>query len=219
MPVLSESAVRGLVVLVILPNAGIPLSRGDKREMFVEIARLESGFETNALGMNHREKGIWQIHPVHIPDLIADGVIKRESDLWRPVDNAQAAAWVYKKQGFSAWTTANEASYAVVDQGNVELDVSESRADEWVTEQMGGDIDFGPIDVIRDPSLIGEVPSIVGETFPNIPGFGWTEQLGRFFSILSNPDFWKRVGLGALAAGIIIIAIIVYNQQTIKDLK
>lgn len=212
MPVLSETAVRGLVVLVILPNAGIPLTRGDKREMFVEIARLESGFQTNALGQNHREKGLWQIHPQHIPDLIADGVIKRESDLWRPVDNAQAAAWVYKKQGFSAWTTANEASFAVVDQGNVELDVSEERADEWVTEQMGGDIDFGPIDVIRDPSILGE-------NLPSVPGFGWTEQLGQFFGILTNPDFWKRIGLGALAAGVIIVSVVVYNQQTIKDLK
>lgn len=167
-------------------------------DIMTEIAWLESGFQTNALGTNFREKGLWQIHPQHVPALIADGIILRESDLWKPGVNVRAAKWVYDKQGLDAWTTAETAMRNIVEgkahrQQAVAVDLPPQ-----------ADIGFG-----IDPINLPQAPDITG----------WTQAIGNFFSILADPEFWKRVGLGALAAGIIIVSVVVYNQQTIKDLK
>ena len=53
-----------------------------------------------------------------------------------------------------------------------------------------------------------------------IPGVGqafgsWTDGLSAFLSIITNPLFWKRIGIGVLGAGILIVALILYNKDTI----
>lgn len=45
----------------------------------------------------------------------------------------------------------------------------------------------------------------------------WMAGLGKFFGILTNPEFWKRVGLGVLGAAVILIGIILWNQEAITE--
>ena len=205
---LNENTIRGLVVLFIIPNTDINVIDRGRREMFVEIAREESSFDPDVIGAAG-EIGLWQIHPVHFPALEADGIVPDpEINLKNPVANAKAAAYVYSKQGFGAWTTASEATEAVAERGNADLEVNEDRATEWVTEQMGGDYDFGPLDLITDP--LG--------TLGDLPGVGdWMDGLGKFLGIITSADFWKRIGLGVLGAGVIIAALIFWNKDEIQE--
>ena len=204
---LKEQDVRAIVVTVLMPAAGQPLIDGGRREMWVEIARLESDFVTDAIG-DAGEVGLWQIHPVHLPALQAKGIASTMDQLKNPFTNALAAAYVHGEQGFGAWTTAEQASREVVNHGNVDLTSSQDEYEQWIEEQMGN-YDFGPIDLITNPI----------DTLTNLPGVAsWMDGLKKFLDIITSADFWKRVGLGALGLFVIIVAIVLYNKSTVASI-
>lgn len=43
----------------------------------------------------------------------------------------------------------------------------------------------------------------------------WTEGLKQFFSVILNPTFWKRIGIGVLGVGVLITALVWYNKDDI----
>lgn len=64
-----------------------------------------------------------------------------------------------------------------------------------------------------------DIQIIDGVTVPvpdSIPGAGMFEALQNFFRILTNPEFWKRVGLGVLGAAVILAGIVLFTKENIK---
>ena len=82
------------------------------------LATLSPGWNvTRMSGIMYRESrclpgasnsccsGLLQIHKMHIPNLKHCGVYSR-SDLYDPVKNICAGAWVWDNAGYSAWSTS-----------------------------------------------------------------------------------------------------------------
>jgi len=204
MAVLPESFVRGLVVAFILPAMHTSDGGGgspEDREMFVALAKFESGYNTAAIGPKG-EIGLWQIHPPsNLEALIKAGIVKNKEQLKEPTANARAAAFVWNSQGYTAWTTREQAANYLVDKGILKrLDTTDPYGPEW-------DIDFGPWDLIKDPAGI---PGKVGNALPSIGGP--LEAIGNLISKIIDPTFWKWVGLGALGVMLAIVSTIFFTD-------
>lgn len=195
---LPEAAVRALVVSTILP-AMRPNGTPEDQEMFVELARFESNFDTNAIGPKG-EVGLWQIHPINWESLGAT-----KESLQNPFTNAKAAATIWNKQGWAAWTTRNKAMEALNDRGILTAGSSQTEYEDWVTERMG-DVDFGPLDVFLNPVETAQ-KAAEASGIDGVLG-----AVGKFFAVITSVDFWKRVGLGALGAAIIILAFMMFTR-------
>lgn len=52
---------------------------------------------------------------------------------------------------------------------------------------------------------------------PNLTSFNPLELAGKFLSVITDPTFWKRIGLGALGAAVIIIGIILFTKNQITS--
>jgi hypothetical protein len=90
----------------VLYQAGV---RGDALVYLVAVAERESGYVAGA----HRtdsprerlsgDRGLWQINYTWDAELKKAGIIKSAQDLFDPLTNAKAAAFVFSKQGKDAW--------------------------------------------------------------------------------------------------------------------
>lgn len=104
------AALTGETVAQILYQAGF---RGQDLINMVAIAQRESAWTPEA----HRtdrdpsalsgDRGLFQINSVWDEQLMAAGIIASPRDLFDPVKNAQAAAYVLSKQGYAAWGAAS----------------------------------------------------------------------------------------------------------------
>lgn len=100
------AALTGSQVAQIAYEAGF---RGQDLVNMVAIAKRESGWQPDA----HRsdqpksalsgDRGLFQINSVWDQQLIQAGIINSKQDLFDPVKNARAAAYVMSKQGLAAW--------------------------------------------------------------------------------------------------------------------
>ena len=81
----------------------------------LETIALESTNDPNALNPKDTNGlpsyGYMQVNGVHIPDLVKEGIIKEPNDLFDPETNLKAAAYVFKKQGPTAWGTNKDNRY------------------------------------------------------------------------------------------------------------
>lgn len=100
------AALSGTQVAQIAYEAGF---RGQDLINMVAIAKRESGWQPDA----HRsdqpksslsgDRGLFQINSVWDAQLIQAGIISSKQDLFDPLKNARAAAYVASKQGLAAW--------------------------------------------------------------------------------------------------------------------
>jgi hypothetical protein len=150
-------------------------------DIMTEIAYQESRFVPDARGPVG-EWGLWQIHPQHVPKLVAAGIITKDTDLTSPANNVKAAKWVYDQQGLDAWTTADKAIEAI----------------------GSGQTESGNV------AQAQTTPGLFDNLVPD-----WASGLTRLLSIITSADFWKRIGLGVLGAAVILIAVILWNKDTI----
>lgn len=76
-------------------------------DIMAAIAMAESGGKYRVVGTNSNgstDKGLWQINSIH-------SLESKGYDLFDPEDNAKAAAIVYDKQGYDAWTVYKTGAY------------------------------------------------------------------------------------------------------------
>lgn len=69
--------------------------------LVMAISKQESGFNPKAVNVNKGDLGsdysLMQINSRHIPELKRLGIIKDESDLFKPCLNVQIGAWILSK--------------------------------------------------------------------------------------------------------------------------
>lgn len=65
--------------------------------------------------------------------------------------------------------------------------------------------------------IAGGAGAVVGDAISSV--VGWTEALGRILSNLLSPAWWKRLGIGALGVGLVVIAAValVASSDTFKN--
>lgn len=178
MPVLSPEQMAAL-----LQNT--PLPRGVHRTM-VQIALAESGGRTDARHVNSNgttDYGLWQINSVH-----------REFDPVRlladPQYNADAAAKIYEREGFRAWSAYNDGRFRAY-------------ADEVEAIPGYGD-EVSALDILTGQA--GNPVADIARVFAQLVTF-----VGRAAAWMVHPDNWLRVAKvvvgGALVAGGLYIAV------------
>lgn len=192
---LPKATVRTLVTTHFARYAVDVVTRGTHtflvHNVLMEICYLESGFDPTAVGAAG-EVGLFQIHPVNWPQYGMNAAKLKE-----PSTNVGVARKIFDdmggtdgkwEQAFSPWTTYEQA--------------------------------------IRNLSERGEQDEPVDNTHPGvgsgpIPGVGlitdWADGIKKFFNIILDPTFWKRIGIGYLGALIIIGAIVLWNKDTITE--
>lgn len=102
----SGSTLQAEDVAQLLYQAGV---RGENLVLLTAIAKRESGYVTGAHRTDSQrsrlsgDRGLFQINSVWDTQLKAAGIIRTPSDLFDPLTNAKAAAYVLSKQGLQAW--------------------------------------------------------------------------------------------------------------------
>lgn len=92
-----------------------PMSRALHVKTMAAIAIAESSGNPNVVNSSGHY-GLWQISKDHALD--PGWPFGAASSAWLdPATNARMAEWVYKKQGYTAWTTYNNGAYSKVNQG------------------------------------------------------------------------------------------------------
>jgi len=136
--------------------------------------------------------GAWQINSVH----------NFSGDLTDLQTNANAAYAVYKKQGWTAWVTFKNKAF------------SPFLKEALITTR--DDNDLGSILSHPGKSVTAAVtnaPAAVGEAVPAI------STLNGLIAKISSPEFWKRIGLGALAFVLLVIGVVfmLESNKTIRS--
>jgi hypothetical protein len=165
-------------------------------DILVEIVRHESHFNPTCVG-DEGEIGLFQIHPVNFAQFGTNRMA-----LFDPVTNVRVAYELWKKSGdigdnaynfaeaFSPWTTYDEALRSV----NTNPATIPGNTHE-------GGLYPGQLQL---EDAVGNVVNTVTD---------WASGLMRFFQIILDPAFWKRIGIGALGVAVVIGAIIFYNRD------
>lgn len=163
----------------------------------VTIAHYESGFDPNATHRNTDgsiDTGIWQINDKANGDLIA----KYGGNAKDPASNALMAKAVFDRQGWQAWSTYN------------------AKAPDWgiIYDRAHYDTDHTPGTTTKTggtqlaPGIQNPLNSIGNAITSPFAAFG------KIASTISDSEFWKRVGLGVLAAIVIIVGIALMIDQS-----
>lgn len=109
---LSEATVKTLIATYFPNDSEVYYNaNGDRRsirirDLFFYIAKRESSFNPEVIGDGGASYGLFQIHtPSWENELRSEGIINDKTDLLNPTTNTQAAAYIYKKSGFTPWST------------------------------------------------------------------------------------------------------------------
>ena len=79
------------------------------RRIVFEESRWDPGIVNDTLNKDKtKDYGLFQINDVNIPELINKGIIPNKEALFDPDQNAKAAAYIFKKQGWGAWPKSME---------------------------------------------------------------------------------------------------------------
>ena len=142
------------------------------------------------------DRGVWQINSIN------SDVIAREGG--NPFDLyacARMARDIYLRQGWQAWSTYNSGKYKLM-----------SQQASWM-----------PIPGLPGPGVpIPDANPKGAPTYNLNPLSGITDNLGSIthvFSVLGNPDFWRRFGVGFLGAVVAIIglATMLESNKTVQS--
>lgn len=171
------------------PISGNPSSLPTAK-MFTAIAQRESGFCPNANGDSGQSYGLWQIHwPAWGATLKTKFGYNSPTELFTPAKNAKAAVFIYKEEGFEPWSTAPEVIREFVQTGQIKIGAG-TRGTQTVEDAAS---------------------AVVDAVAP------WAKGLAKFLSIITNPTFWKAVGIGALGVIIVGISVAVYNKEDVAN--
>ena len=91
------------------------------------------------------------------------------------------------------------------------------------------DYDSGATGAVISTGGLANTPGAIGGAVAGLPGAAldaagnvlgaitpsWAEPLGRFLGALTNVSFWRAVGVGALGLGLVLVAILVANRDSI----
>lgn len=162
-------------------------------DILVEIVRHESDFNPAAIG-EEGEVGLFQIHPVNWERYHTNKVA-----LMVPLTNVHIARLIWEEAGkygdggmnlaaaFSPWTTYPQA-----------LETVHTNPRDIPGNATESDLYPGQLE------LEGSLTD-------------WASGLKAFLNTILNPDFWKRIGLGALGIFVILVALVLYNKDTIMS--
>lgn len=173
-------------IATLAANAGFPKST---IPLVVGIALAESGGNPDAIN-NHNangsvDHGLMQINSVH-SDLLS-------KYNWRdPAQNMKMAYLIYKQAGdkFTPWSTYNSGA---------------AQAHEVPIKGYA-----------KVPPSSANSPAVENTGLPGLGGITDSlSSISHFFSVVTNPELWKRIGYGSAAIVIIILGFLILARKPI----
>lgn len=170
------------------------------------VAKSESGLDTAAVNTRNTngstDTGLWQINSVH-------GYSPAE--LLDPAGNARAAYAVWRRQGWSAWSDYRNGRYLAHTPEAFGAGVRTGAT----TGKVGpGDLGKIAADLARNP---GQIPDAAGTLTGLSNPLDPLASLGRLAAALGNPDWWRRLGVGALGVALIVAGLAFLGRDLITD--
>ncbi len=178
---------------------------GNHLAVAIAVALAESGGDPTATNKNNNgstDYGLWQINSVH-------AALLRQGSWSNPADNARMAYAVYKQAGssFSPWVAYKNGTYlAFMARAAVAMRFV---AGAPTAVRAGLLDDLKELERKTDPDTYGGLPSpkdLEDLTDPNRYGFPDLSKITNFFSFISDPNNWKRVGLFFVGFILLVIA-------------
>jgi hypothetical protein len=189
-----------------------------------QLAYEESGFIANCHGIGPKDDsyGLWQINMLGPlgPANRAQFALARDDQLFDPETNAKVArAFVVRNMGggtgssqamsphslyidFGPWLGSIPKAIHAIASGVSQVDPSTGGANAAPGLGSGGLV----------PSQVGgAISSVIGGATSVL------DVLKAFFGVITNPTWWKRIGIAALGFAIIMGAVIFYNKDTIAE--
>lgn len=177
----------------------------NKRVIWVAIALAESSGNDQAVGPVG-ERGVWQIYLKAHPDVTAAQAIDIETgtEAARKISNN----WT----NFQPWSTYNHGTYK-----------------KFLTPAVLGAQQADPKFFTVGPSPAGQVGAAAGAVggaignvatdAVNATGIPTAlSDVGGFLREITNPQLWKRLGIGALGIGLLIVAVFLLTDLDVGDL-
>lgn len=220
MTVLKPTDIAGLIVNEYKANGQQPSV--SKTILFTSIALAESGGNTLAVNTagntpaGSRDRGLFQFNEYWNKDI-------SDADAFDPV---KATHWAYvKSDGFtdtSEWTNSKGLSQTNISSTGSKLDFSPNTelgaaigntAGVYIGG-LGDDINAS-INQLPGGTTITNAVSTVSDALSSVTD--WASGLGGLLSHLTSADWWKRIGIGALGIGIIILGLIAIFSKPIEQ--
>lgn len=182
----------------------------------VAVGLAESGGRTDAVHVNANrsvDRGVWQI------DTANADIIRKDGNVFNLQDNARMAKDIHDRQGWQAWSTYTSGKYKLYN--------GQAGA---VMAQQAGAVMAQQASWWNDPNSPFQLPGQQDPKIPVVPDpnsglpFGLGTSLGgvtHTFAVLGNPDWWKRVGLGAAGVLIALLGIftMIESNQTVQKVS
>lgn len=169
----------------------------------VSIAMAESGGNPKARNVNHKpgkeddgsvDRGLYQFNNYWNPEI-------SDADAYDPV---KATHWAFIKsngwKNFKPWTNSK----------GLNFDFKQKVGLAIINPAGGGGI-TGWIDAATDTSETGR--EAIADTL--VP---WAEGLAALLTNLVDPEWWKRIGIGALGVIILIVALVVIFAKPVENI-
>ena len=138
--------------------------------------------------------GPWQINSVHLTPQF----VSTYGNVFNLQDNARMAYAVYQSQGWHAWSTYNSGAYR-----------AHLKAANMAKKKNAG-VSFGSglVGAITNPW--GEINAAVngGKVPSGFHPFAGLDAIGNLANHLTDSGLWKRIGIGVLAAFLVLIGIL-----------
>jgi hypothetical protein len=179
--------------------------------MFTSIVLAESGGRTEAVGPVG-ERGIFQIYLKAHPDVTVAQAVD-------PEQSAEAAKRI--SSGWTntrPWSTANNGSNKkYLSTAQSAAPAGEQQAAAGLVVQAGGGLAGSTIGNVAG-ALAGSPLSVLTGTLNPFSGLADIAKVfAAFFGAITNAQFWKRIGIGALGVGLVIVAIMVFTDTSPGD--
>lgn len=164
----------------------VGLGRGEAA-IATSIALAESGGNAQAVNNNRNgstDTGLWQINSVH-----------RKANLTNPASNAMAMADISEMgRNWSPWVTYKTGA-----------NLPHLKASTAAVAKIAGKGD-GYMDVAENLPIVGGAVGVARDGLSVVPDV--LGLVGKFLASLTNPEFWKRLGIGAAGLAVVVLGAI-----------
>lgn len=194
-----------LAALYAAANGLNPLSQ--HVQIMAAIATAESGGRSNAKNPNSSATGLWQVLQSHSRDAgwpFGSAV----SSFTNPVTNARMAEYIYRKQGYGAWTTYTSGAYKRYLSG-----ASSPNNSPQVQQTVAANG--------QNANLLPMLPNLGGLAggAGAAAGGAATGALGTLLGLpafVTSVGLWRRVGIASLGLLIIFIGLVILLRKPIE---